>query len=91
MGGVRFFALSRSRSWLSDPSTFALWEQASASGAHVVVTVFESQLDELAPVLGRFGKVAVSLDHCGFCDVTSPSRCWRWPVSTTSASRSRPT
>ena len=72
VGGVRFFALSRSRSWLSDPSTFALWEQASASGAHVIVTVFESQLDELAPVLGRFGKVAVSLDHCGFCDVTSP-------------------
>ena len=72
VGGVRFFALSRERSWLSDPATFVLWEQASASGAHVIVTVYESQLDELASVLERFPDAAVSLDHCGFCDVASP-------------------
>lgn len=74
VGGVRFFALSTERSWLSDPDTFRLWEQAAASGAHVIVTVFESQFDELAGVLGRFGHVAVSLDHCGFCDVARPDR-----------------
>ena len=72
VGGVRFFALSRQRSWLSDPTTFGLWEQAGASGVHVIVTVFESQLDELAGVLSRFGDVAVSLDHCGFCDIARP-------------------
>ena len=72
VGGVRFFALSAERSWLSDPSTFGLWEQAAASGAHVIVTVFESQFDELAGVLGRFRDVAVSLDHCGFCDIARP-------------------
>ena len=72
VGGVRFFALSAERSWLSDPNTFGLWEQAAASGAHVIVTVFESQFDELAGVLGRFRDVAVSLDHCGFCDIARP-------------------
>ena len=72
VGGVRFFALSRQRSWLSDPTTFGLWEQAAASRAHVIVTVFESQFDELAGVLGRFGEMAVSLDHCGFCDIARP-------------------
>ena len=72
VGGVRFFALSDRRSWLGDPHTFGLWEQADASGAHVIVTIFESQLDELAGVLGRFAGVAVSLDHCGFCDVAQP-------------------
>ena len=72
VGGVRFFALSRERSWLSDPATFVLWEQASVSGAHVIVTVYESQFDELASVLERFPDAAVSLDHCGFCDVASP-------------------
>ena len=72
VGGVRFFALSKQRSWLSDPGTFGLWEQAAGSGAHVIVTILESQLDELAGVLGRFPGVAVSLDHCGFCDVARP-------------------
>lgn len=72
VGGVRFFALSEERSWLSDPGTFGLWEQAGASGAHVIVTVFASQLDELAGVLSRFPSVAVSLDHCGFCDIARP-------------------
>ena len=72
VGGVRFFALSAERSWLSDPNTFGLWEQAAASAAHVIVTVFESQFDELAGVLGRFRDVAVSLDHCGFCDIARP-------------------
>ena len=72
VGGVRFFALSAERSWLSDPNTFGLWEQAAASGAHVIVTVFENQFDELAGVLGRFPGVAVSLDHCGFCDIARP-------------------
>ncbi len=72
VGGVRFFALSADRSWLSDPNTFGLWEQAAASGAHVIVTIFEGQFDELAGVLGRFSDVAVSLDHCGFCDVSRP-------------------
>ena len=74
VGGVRFFALSRQRSWLSDPDTFGLWEQVGASAAHVIVTVFESQFDELAGVLGRFEDVAVSLDHCGFCDIARPER-----------------
>ena len=72
VGGVRFFALSQQRSWLGDPATFVLWEQAIASGAHVIVTVYESQFDELASVLERFGDAVVSLDHCGFCDVASP-------------------
>ena len=72
VGGVRFFALSTERSWLSDPNTFGLWEQAAASGAHVIVTVLENQFDELAGVLGRFRDVAVSLDHCGFCDIARP-------------------
>ncbi|MYB04464.1 MAG: amidohydrolase [Acidimicrobiaceae bacterium] len=71
VAGVRFFALSEQRSWLSDPATFVLWEQVAASGAHVIVTVYESQFDELALMLGRFGDVSVSLDHCGFCDVSN--------------------
>ena len=72
VGGVRFFALSRERSWLSDPDTFVLWEQAAASGAHIVLTVFENQTDEVASLLERFPDAAVSLDHCGFCDVARP-------------------
>ena len=72
VGGVRFFALSQQRSWLSDPATFVLWEQAIASGVPVIVTVHESQFDELASVLERFGDAVVSLDHCGFCDAAEP-------------------
>ena len=73
VGGARFFALSEQpSSWLSDPATSVLWEQAAAVGAHVIVTVYESQLGELASVLERFGDAVVSLDHCGFCDVTRP-------------------
>ena len=72
VGGVRFFALSRERSWLSDPDTFVLWEQAAASGAHIVLTVFENQMDEVASLIERFPDASVSLDHCGFCDVAQP-------------------
>ena len=73
VAGVRFFALAEQpSSWLSDPATSVLWEQAAAVAAHVIVTVYESQLGELASVLERFGDAVVSLDHCGFCDVTRP-------------------
>ena len=72
MQGVRFFAISENASWLSDPATYPLWEQAVASGAHIIVTILEHQLNELAAVLENFGHGAVSLDHCGFCDVNDP-------------------
>lgn len=73
MHGVRLFALARDgASWLSDPRTFPLWEEAARLGAHVIVTVFASQLDELRSVLRRFSDVKVSLDHCGFPDPSHP-------------------
>src|SRR5262245_58917212 len=66
MRGVRLLALSRGGSWLTEASTFPLWERASRLGAKVVVTVFFHQLAELATVLRRFPEVEVALDHCGF-------------------------
>jgi predicted TIM-barrel fold metal-dependent hydrolase len=74
MHGVRLFAVSRdaSASWLADPRTFGVWEEAEKLGAHVIVTIFESQLAELQTMLRRYPAVRVSLDHCGFPDVGSP-------------------
>jgi len=73
MHGVRMFALPRDgSSWLADPRTYPLWEEAARLGAHVIVTIFASQLEELRIVLRRFPEVRVSLDHCGFPDPSNP-------------------
>ncbi|MGH0033894.1 MAG: amidohydrolase family protein [Myxococcota bacterium] len=73
MRGVRLFALAREgTSWLSDPATFPLWEEATHLGIHVIVTIFASQLDELRGVLRRFPGTRVSLDHCAFPDAAAP-------------------
>jgi predicted TIM-barrel fold metal-dependent hydrolase len=67
MHGVRLFALSREGpSWLTDPSTFPIWQRAAELAAHVIVTILPHQLDELDQVLGHFSGIDVSLDHCGF-------------------------
>ncbi len=74
MHGVRLFALAREGvSWLADPSTFPLWEEADHLGIHVIVTIFGSQLEELRRVLRHFPHVRVSLDHCGFPNVGDPA------------------
>ncbi len=73
MHGVRLFAIARDESsWLVDPRTFPVWEQAADLGAHVIVTILARQLPELRTVLRRFPKVRVSLDHCGFADISAP-------------------
>ncbi len=73
MHGVRLFAIARdASSWLTDPRTFPVWEQAADLGAHVIVTILVSQLPELRTVLRRFPNVCVSLDHCGFADASAP-------------------
>jgi len=71
---VRLFALAGDgSSWLTDPSTFPLWEEAASLGAHVIATIFASQLEELRSVLRRFPDVRVSLDHCAFPDASDPA------------------
>ena len=74
MHGMRIFAIARQDSWLCDERTFAVWQQAADLGAHVIVTAFENQLDELRSMLRRFPDVRVSLDHCGFVDAQKPER-----------------
>jgi predicted TIM-barrel fold metal-dependent hydrolase len=71
---MRIFAIARQDSWLCDERTFAVWQQAADLGAHVIVTAFENQLDELRSMLRRFPDVRVSLDHCGFVDAQKPER-----------------
>ena len=67
MTGIRLFALAREGpSWLIDERTFPIWHRATELGAHVIVTIFPHQLDELDQVLGRFPEIPVSLDHCAF-------------------------
>lgn len=72
MRGVRLFALSRERSWLAEPRTFPIWERAAKLGAHVIVTLFATQLPELREALERFPEIPVSLDHCAFPDPRAP-------------------
>ena len=72
MHGVRVFAIERENSWLGDERTFPVWQQAADLGAHVIVTAFDNQLDELRAMLRRFSQLAVSLDHCGFVDTHAP-------------------
>ncbi|MEZ4333749.1 MAG: amidohydrolase family protein [Myxococcota bacterium] len=72
MQGLRIFAVSRERSWLDDPRTFALWEHALSLGAHLIVTVMQHQLAELTRFLEAFADVPISLDHCGFPDAARP-------------------
>jgi L-fuconolactonase len=73
MHGIRIFAIaSPETSWLGDPRTFPVWEKAHELGAHVIVTIFASQLPELKTMLQRYPDVRVSLDHCGFVDVVDP-------------------
>ena len=74
MHGVRIFAIAREGSWLCDERTFAVWRQAADLGAHVIVTAFGNQLDELRSMLRRFPEVRVSLDHCGFVDTQKPEQ-----------------
>ena len=69
--GVRLFAISQDGTSLSDPALLPLWEQAASSSAHIIVTILQHQLDELAAVLESFTDAPVSLDHCGFCDVSN--------------------
>jgi len=67
MTGLRLFALSREGpSWLIDERTFPIWNRATELGAHVIVTIFPHQLEELEQVLGQFPDIPVSLDHCAF-------------------------
>jgi predicted TIM-barrel fold metal-dependent hydrolase len=67
MAGIRLFALSREGpSWLVDERTFPIWTRAAALDAHVIVTIFPQQLEELERVLERFPEIPVSLDHCAF-------------------------
>jgi len=74
MHGVRLFALARGGgSWLADPSTFPLWEEAEHLDLHIIVTIFETQLGELRSVLRHFPRARVSLDHCAFPDVSDPA------------------
>jgi len=72
MQGLRIFAVSRERSWLADPGTFALWEHALALGARLIVTVMQHQMTELTAFLEAFADVPISLDHCAFPDAAHP-------------------
>lgn len=73
MQGVCLFALAaEGASWLADPRTFPLWECAVRHDAHVIVTIFARQIDELRRVLTRFPDARVSLDHCAFPDIADP-------------------
>jgi predicted TIM-barrel fold metal-dependent hydrolase len=73
MHGVRLFAIARAEgAWLADVRTAPIWRKAAELGAHVIVTIFASQLEELRQVLRRYPEVRVSLDHCGFPDIAQP-------------------
>lgn len=73
MQGVRIFAVSRTTSWLGDPSTFPIWEHALSLGAHLIVTIMgPHQVPELVRFLEAFRDVPVSLDHCGFPNPAEP-------------------
>lgn len=72
MRGVRLFAISTGKSWLTEPRTFPIWERAAELGIHVIVTILGHQLGELRAMLERYPTIDVSLDHCAFPDPRAP-------------------
>jgi L-fuconolactonase len=69
MHGVRLFAIAApGESWIDDEAKWplALFEQAQALGARVIVTVVAHQLEALGRLLYRLPDAVISLDHCGF-------------------------
>ena len=69
--GVRLFALSATGpSWLAQAPGLALFREAADLGIQVIATIFASQLGELRRALEKYPTVPVSLDHCGFPNVS---------------------
>jgi L-fuconolactonase len=71
VSGVRLFAIRNpSLSRLDSPNALGLCEVAAELDLCVIVTILSNQLPELRAVLERFPDVTVTLDHCGFPDLS---------------------
>jgi L-fuconolactonase len=71
VSGVRLFAIGNpSLTGLDDPNALGLCEAAAELGLRVIVTILSNQLPELRAMLERFPEVTVTLDHCGFPDLS---------------------
>jgi L-fuconolactonase len=71
VSGVRLFAIRNpSLSRLDSPDALGLCEVAAELDLCVIVTILSNQLPELRAVLERFPDVTVTLDHCGFPDLS---------------------
>ncbi len=64
MRGLRWWGLAGAG--VAEPRS--LWDEATALGIPVVVTIFADRLRELAATLEHVRAVPVAVDHCGFAD-----------------------
>jgi predicted TIM-barrel fold metal-dependent hydrolase len=71
VSGVRLFAIRNpSLARLDSPNALRFCEVAAELGLGVIVTILANQLPELRAMLERFPDVTVTLDHCGFPDLS---------------------
>ena len=70
--GVRLFTIGQYGHPLDDPRSIDLWRCAADEGLHVIVTVLADGLPALDAALDTLPRVPVSLDHCGFPELTGP-------------------
>lgn len=71
VAGVRVAALSGEAKWLIDGRGEAIWAAAAACGTNLVVACLSGHLAAVGCLAQSFESVPVTLDHCGFPDLTA--------------------
>ncbi len=73
MLGTRLFNIPpASPSWLDDPATRPVLEEAARLGLRVNICLLAPDIPALGSLLDLVPDLTVALDHCGFADFTGP-------------------
>jgi L-fuconolactonase len=73
MLGTRLFDIpTSSPSWLNNPSTKSVLDQARELGIRVSLCILEGAIPLVGDLLDLAPDLPMALDHCGFADLTGP-------------------
>jgi L-fuconolactonase len=73
MLGTRLFDIpTSSPSWLNNPSTKSVLDQARELGIRISLCILEGAIPLVGDLLDMAPDLPMALDHCGFADLTGP-------------------